>query len=174
MGMNDRQYLDLLEVRPWGFDCIYLLADPLSAIEEFDAQAVAQCARRLLDLTLRLRDKDVYLKLFLPDKVGEYLSYPEGVSFVTLEWDDARLRTMLQNRLKAASNGRVESLEQLCQPPDRRLDEQLIVMAGGSPRQLLCAGQALLEAHVETLHAGQAPESIPPLALDWALGMLES
>lgn len=80
---------------------------------------------------------------------------------VTVQWDQGRLKHLLNERLEVYSDGQIHDLVELCQetrvegghePSVRPLGEwieaEMMQLAQGSPRRLLIAVQLLCQAHV--------------------------
>jgi hypothetical protein len=144
-------YPDLLAYAlPRGFDCTYLLLDMLAAPKKPRLVAdVAKGLRQLLNLTIPLAAKGIYIKFFLPDTLRPDLGDLSAYEVTTLIWSPDTLAEMLNGRIRAA-NG--DSLTALCRPDVPRepdVDARLAQAANGSPRQLVRLGNELLRRHVE-------------------------
>ena len=99
-------------------------------------------------------------KFFLPLEL--YMPFSAILSkqlfHVIVAWDDARLRKLLENRIRAASNDVVSTLLQLIEDdvPDD-LETYLIVQSGLSPRYLIHLISKILEAHVGQSGSDELP-----------------
>jgi hypothetical protein len=164
-GMTEQEYLDLLAgAKPDGFEYLYLLADLPSAMVGPRAPATAHSLRPLLDLIVPLAARGVYLKLFLPDVLRRYLDDLTAYEVMSLTWSADDLTKMLEARFRRAGG---DGLGALCVPPDPDIDRQLAKAAGGSPRQLVRVGNALLKEHVRRT-SGE-----PGLSVEWVVSFLQ-
>lgn len=162
--MTEQEYLDLLaSARLAGFECIYLLVDLPNTTTGPRALVTAQALRPLLDLTIPLAARGVYLKGFLPDDLRRYLGYLTACEVTSLTWSAKDLTKMLESRFQITGGN---SLAALCVPPDPDIDRRLVEAANGSPRQLVRAGNALLEEHVR--RSGE-----PQFSAEWAVSFLQ-
>lgn len=121
-----------------------------------------------------LENLPVTFKFFLPIELATGL-LEHGVRFdryprYDLEWTDEMLKELLSNRLKMVSDGKIVSLGELAEeeigskgssakptgkpadshsdqaPLPKRLDDEIVRKASGSPRQLLMLGNLLFAA----------------------------
>ena len=151
--MTEEDYLELLGgAKPDGFQWLCLLGDLPAGASRLDASGVESALQPLIDLAVPMASRRVHLKLFLPKKLRQYLHDLGGCAEVSLTWNEDQLREMAANRFRAAGG---VSLGALGLPPDPDLDLALVEAAAGNPRQLVRAGNALLEAH---LGRGGAPK----------------
>lgn len=131
---------------------IYILVDP-----DHDIASDEEIAWRVLEpllstgRLLKLGEDQVAFKFFLGQR---FLSRARQIPWIErewlkrvciLEWSDEELRDLLRERLLLCSKGRYESLGQLSEVEG--LDEQVIRLAGGSPRQLIVICNELFEEH---------------------------
>jgi hypothetical protein len=140
----------LADALPRRFECMYLVLD-LSTIPTKPRIMTekARSLQRLLDLTIPMAARGVYLKLFLPDVLCPHLGDLSAHEVVTLTWSPDNLAKMLDVRIRAATG---VSLEALCGPDVSRepnLDVRLVHAANGSPRRLVRLGNELLRKHVQ-------------------------
>ncbi len=135
---------------PAGFESLYLILDlPAAPIKLRDKVSLAKHLQQLLDLTIPLAARGMYLKLFLPDTLRPHLDDLPACEVVTLTWDTDGLTEMLDARIRAANGDRLAAL---CGPDalgGPSLDDQLIRVANGSPRRLVHLGNKLLRTHVQ-------------------------
>jgi predicted MPP superfamily phosphohydrolase len=125
----------------------------LSALRlSFDEWCRIAQVHLILGLSKRLADKNIYLKVFMPESFRPYFGDLSSFNIVPLEWNKADLQTLLAERLKQASKVGSAStrsrLEDFCGPSARGMgiDEQLID-AVSTPRGLVYWGNQLLEIH---------------------------
>jgi hypothetical protein len=124
-----------------GYNSIYVLIDKVDETPLTDnPEGAYKLVKPLLaDLEL-LSLKGFGWKFFLWDKV-ESLYREDGarsdrVPIYNLKWDRIDLVTLLTQRLKAASGGKITSLSKLCPSLDH-LDTAVCIFANHSPRNLI-------------------------------------
>jgi hypothetical protein len=161
----------LADALPCRFECMYLVLD-LSTIPTKPRIMAekARSLRQLLDLTIPLAARGVYLKLFLPDVLRPHLGDLSAYEVVTLTWSPDNLADMLDVRIRAATGSSLAALCGSDVPTEPSPDVRLVKAANGSPRQLVRLGNELLK----TL-AQRAPEE-PTLSaeeIDNVLGPLD-
>jgi len=162
--MSERDLWDLLEGgTPAGIECMYLLADLPGQRTKSRTADLASLACCLLDMAVSLTSRGIYLKLFVPDQVRTELGDLGGCEETTLNWTPALLRHALDSRFRMAGG---DCLAALCIPPDPILDDLLVMVANGSPRRLVRAGNALLREHVRGSEDA-------PIGAEWALRFLQ-
>jgi hypothetical protein len=139
----------LAKAHPAGFECVYLILD-LTGIpaRPRTLERQARDIQQLIDMTVLLATRGVYLKLFLPEDLRPYLGDLSAFEVSSLTWSLDNLLSMLQSRIGAAHKS-YGTLRDLCDnvPVTPDLDEWLGCAAGGSPRRLVHLGNELLKAH---------------------------
>lgn len=136
-----------VNVRPTTYQHTYLIIDmteepnPTAKLE-----AVASKIQALLNWAIVLSNEQIYLKLFLPDQLQDYLEVNE-IPAETMRWTDRDLANMLKSRLTMAG---VDDFNQLfdAQSQSLELEKQLIQAAAGSPQRLIRLGNYLLQIHL--------------------------
>jgi hypothetical protein len=164
-------FVDL--VRHTGLKAIYVLVnrvDEVSPIAD-DLALTADFVEPLLaDLPL-MECPHAAFKFFLPMEAqpalaGKTIIRYDRLLFREIIWDEGTLAELLRQRLIAFSEGRVESLSDLCDEAEVRrswnLDQDLVQHAQGSPRNLLRLGEALLWNHTR-----RSGDSISLALDDW-------
>jgi hypothetical protein len=159
--LDVQTWLDLLSgALPHEFEHLYLLVD-ISHVMPGEERAAAAQLDPLVDLSVPLAARKVYLKMFAPESLGSYLGSLDGISLVTLNWRPDDLRQVLAQRIHQASRsgaaaGRY-SLQSLCDPDalGMKVDEQLIGFSK-TPRDIVRLGNRLLQIHIE--HAPNVPQ----------------
>lgn len=134
------------------YEALYILVDRLD-----ETTAGAEAAGRLLQpLTAGSLLQDVpnlALKFFLTLDLGQELLgklRQDRYHVETIKWDEASLRSMIEQRLTYYSNNRIEHFGQLCTTAARSSAlDRLIGRSQASPRTLLRLCEALLTHHVE-------------------------
>ncbi len=105
-----------------------------------------QSLQLLAEMAGPLSIRNTYLKLFMPEDLGNSLQPYWPLEPLLLQWSEEELRVMLGRRLSVASNGYVESLDSICSaqkyPPDP--DTWLVRSAQGAPRRLVELGNQML------------------------------
>ena len=135
-----------------GFKSIYVLIDKVDETEHTgnNAQNTYSLIRPLIrDLEL-LGLEGYAFKFFLWDKIEEFYrrdARPDRVPQYKLKWSRQELREVLSARLKAFSDGRISSIQQLLtSPPGFDVDDAICVMANGSPRNMIRICERILTA----------------------------
>ncbi len=101
-----------------------------------------------------LNAPNVAFKFFLPLEVGQNLHSianlrPDRLCTRIIDWDKPALEDVIRQRLIHYSNGKIESLGDLCVAAAKdRVTDRLIDASQGSPRTLLRLCQALIHTHV--------------------------
>ncbi|MFO3796571.1 MAG: hypothetical protein ACK8QZ_04710, partial [Anaerolineales bacterium] len=133
--------------RPGDLRSTYIIVDVPNLHRSVDWARRNYSLALLMELAGPLMTRNVNLKLFLPDIVQHYLQPCWPLEALSLEWSERDLRTMLEQRLRTASEGNVESLSGICSaqkyPPDP--DTWLVQSAKGSPRRLVQLGNQMLQ-----------------------------
>lgn len=162
-----RRVLDT--ARLWGFERVYVLLDGLDTWWRSESDMLD-----LLDPLLRLLPawgRRVSLKCFLPlplrDEVAARLARygvdAAALPVIVLAWTPERLRALLLERFRAAGARRLWLGDLVEEALRDEIDDQLIVVAAGSPRRLLLLVHELIEAHV-----GRLPVERPMTRAEWA------
>jgi hypothetical protein len=132
---------------------VYILVDSVDAHPE-TIQAPAEAFEwlcPLVDHSSTWVKRNVFLKLFLPEELGNFLqdkpnSLTIQIKSAKIKWTPERLVQMLQARVQVASGGKFGSLDAISSPVLHRVEETLIEKAAPIPRELLVlAGRVLLE-----------------------------
>ncbi len=163
-GTPRQDFQLFLELLPQlGIQGLYVLVDRLD--ETFALQNPATMAaflNPLLSDLILLNQPRVGFKLFLPINVLQALQRQprarlDRLHIFILEWNGQELRQVLQDRLDAFSNGRVQSLDALFEGAS--LNQMLIRYAWGCPRTLLLLADILLHQIYNTMiwQESQAP-----------------
>lgn len=155
------------------FQTIYLLIDGVDAYVE----STTNQRRRLSDLltpllhqTSQWASEHLFVKYFLPLDLLPAVKFAEmiqpgtitNLKLVAIEWNPTSLNTVLQERLRFASNGRFTNLDAICAPTLRGVHEKLLEVAGPLPREVLALAEYLLMAHVTRL---EEPALLEPIDL---------
>jgi len=159
-------------VRSLGFKAIYLLLDKLDETEQTgnDPEATYRLLRPLIrDLEL-LGLEGYGFKFFLWDKIEPYYredARPDRVHQYQLTWKMPSLQAVLTARLRAFSEGKVETFKSLLsEEPDYDIDPALCLLANGSPRNLIriCeriyAVQAEVDSNAEKIDLNSVDQGI--------------
>jgi hypothetical protein len=142
-------------VKKLGFKSIYILIDRIDETEQTGNNPEA--SYRLIQPII----KDLELlglngfgfKFFLWDKVEPYYrndARPDRVSQYRLGWNRTGLRGILEKRLKAYSQGKITSINQLVASPiELSIDDAICVMANSSPRNMIRFCETILSRQAE-------------------------
>lgn len=134
------------KARPADMKFTYLILD-VPTFQPTDGDPRLTSLKALLEMTGPLARQGVYLKLFLPERVGKEVlpSWPLPPIFLEA-WPESDLRQMLEKRLSRSGNGQVEALSAIWSeqeyPPDP--DTWLVQSAQGLPRRLVELGNQML------------------------------
>lgn len=145
-----RQFL----LGPLGFRSIFLLVDGIDAFAETnkDADQASRLILPLLDSISTFAEHNIFLKAFIPDTTADKLlrllpTLEQRAQLVELCWTKNLLADMVRRRVYAASSGAMGSLDALCSPGlrnvENRLAESLTVLL---PREMLLLSEKLMEA----------------------------
>ncbi len=147
-----RDFVCLVQIM--GIKAIYILVDrvdelPETAVDpEIGAALLAPLVTDLHLMELRGVAFKFFLPSFLADAVRSNLAVrTDRLPFERIEWDDAGLVKILQNRLRVYSDALFDSLEAISEPELKGIDEALARRAVGSPRNLLRLGEFLFDEH---------------------------
>jgi len=154
-------YVDLLAaymevVKAANVEVVYVLVDGVDELGTTAADPKA-CVALLEPLVSNLRVmefKRIAFKFFLTPVVAQLiLELPtvreDRFVYQRVEWSNAELANLLRARLEAFSDGRVSSLDPICSPDLRRLDELLVQYSQSSPRNMLRLGHLVLSEHAK-------------------------
>lgn len=159
------------------FEGLYLLIDGIDAYVE----SVTGGRRQLGDILAPLLTKTsawsfekFFPKYFLPADLVSGVRFSAllqpgtiiDLKLVSIEWTKENLNTVLQERLRFASQGRFTNLDAICAPTLRNVQEQLLEVAAPLPREVLALAEQLLLAHVARL---DEPALLEPIDLEMAI-----
>lgn len=137
----------LTRTHPFAFVNTYLLVD----IHTHDlatgyVNMIAQYVQRFMNLAAILATANIYLKLFLPDRLQPLLTIPPDMTQGTIRWSNYELRNLLIRRIHRMG---YTDFNQLFDTQSRLHDptERLIEAARGIPRRLITLGNHLLRQH---------------------------
>ncbi|GLV22127.1 hypothetical protein TomMM35A_19790 [Sphingobium sp. TomMM35A] len=141
-------------VRGFGFSAVYILVDRVDEIPQLlnDAESAFKFIEPLISDLYLLETKDCAFKLFLWDQIDAYLGASsfrgDRIPVYTLNWSQAELEDMLSKRLKAYSNGRVASLNNLKDSTvDWDLHKMACALGKGSPRDVIRLVGRIVDEH---------------------------
>ena len=135
---------------PLGFGDVLLLVDGLDGFPytEGDPAAIVRWLEFLLEQAEGWRSRRMFLKLFLPDSVGEFLDRASPASLkldvFTLHWTARKLAEMLQQRLRTATNSRIDSMNAFAAPHLPDAEEYVARQVRPYPRDTLVFVRRLL------------------------------
>ncbi len=138
----------LMDVLPaLGIEGVYLLVDELDEHPGLlSTDAIASFLEPLMEDLNLLKMPGLGIKFFLPREAMRSLMKRESIRWdrlpvYVLEWEDALLLQILQDRLGAFSRGIVSSLDAFSEIP---MDKTLVRESWGRPRTLILLGDLLL------------------------------
>lgn len=138
-----------------GYKCIYILVDRVDENAFTNASgsnAFRFIAPLLTDLQVLELDA-VSFKFFLWHLLlDDYrkVARPDRVKYYELQWNHEQLQTMLSERLKAHSSGRISSLSQICPVTGKwNIDHLVTLFAQGSPRNVIRICKAIVDQQSE-------------------------
>ena len=135
------------------YQSLYILIDRVDETSAGSDAAVDLLEPLISDKVL-LETPNVAFKFFLPLEVGQILHQvanlrPDRLCTRVIDWDKEALQDVIQQRLTYYSNGKIESLGNLCiSSAKAQVMERLIKASGNSPRTLLRLCRALIHNHV--------------------------
>jgi hypothetical protein len=138
----------------YDYDATYILVDGVDAYyQTYHHPAEAQgLIRDLIDNIDSWQAERIFLKFFLHEELFIFLSQslPKYDNYIKIEWTQETLVSMLQERLRVASEGDFASFDAISHPNlfdiEQRLVEQL---RAPLPREALVLAARLLVAHVQ-------------------------
>jgi hypothetical protein len=145
-----KEFIELL--RFLDFDAAYILVDCVDELPETadDPQAgVALLCSLIEDLAL-LEFPHLAFKFFLPTEMQPTVKSVIRTDRIMLRhvtWEEDELRRLLETRLRAFSDGRISSLNQISDVVLSDIDDRLIEQAVGSPRNLIRLGEFIFSEH---------------------------
>ncbi len=161
-GTLEEQISFLVKIAPvFGFKSTYILVDK---VDENSITGVASASLQfvrplLLDLGI-LEKPGMAFKFFLWDRIeadAREFSRPDRIKTYSLKWTDPQLKTMLSRRLAAHSRQKVQSLASIVELGRRvDIDDLVVRMSGGSPRNIIRIGKAILDQQGEIDSSGHA------------------
>lgn len=139
---------------PLGFRSIFLLVDGVDAFPETtnDTAQASSLILPLLESITQFAERSVFLKAFIPASTADHLlrllpALEQQAQLVELCWTQNLLADMVRRRVYVASSGAMGSLDALCGPSlrnvENRLAESLTVLL---PREMLLLSEKLMEA----------------------------
>jgi len=184
-GTLEEQIGFLVKIVPvFGFSSAYVLVDKVdeNPLTGGATSSLAFIRPLLSDLGI-LETKGMAFKLFLWDRIEAgalEFSRPDRVKTYRLQWSAPQLKTMLSRRLSAHSAGKVSSLASIVAlGRDIDLDDLVISLSGGSPRNIIRICKAIFDqqseldatsyvvseravlAGIEQIAAAMAAETVP-------------
>lgn len=140
-----------------GFSSVYILVDRIdeTQVTQNDSSSSFEFIKSLvLDLHI-LETKGTAFKFFLWDQIkNNYLSSgarTDRVPLYTLNWNLQEMSTMLSERLKAYSNGKVDTLNSLLSADaNYDLHRLVCILAVGSPRDMIRLSKAIIDEQTRT------------------------
>jgi DNA-binding response OmpR family regulator len=135
------------------YQSLYILVDRVDETSAGSDAAVALLKPLINDKVL-LETPNVAFKFFLPVEVGQALHRvanlrPDRLCTRVIDWDREALQDVVRQRLTYYSNGKIESLGNLCTSSAKaQVMDRLIKASGNSPRTLLRLCRALVHNHV--------------------------
>ena len=144
-----------------GFHSTYVLVDKVdenTLTGEKASAAFAFLKPILSDLPL-LEIHDLAFKFLLWDRLEEdarTIGRPDRIKTYVLKWATGQLKEMLSLRLKAHSEGRVSSLASITKVNSAiGVDELVVVLSGGSPRNIIRVCKAIFDQQSEVSHSSE-------------------
>ncbi len=151
------EFYDL--VKAAGFDTLFVLIDNVDGLPKTDGnpRACVELLSALVGTASLMSLPGVFFKLFLPLDTKPLLDRFRAFSTirsVKVEWSDEKLRQVLQERLKAATQEvrpPITSLDAVSEAKLRgRIDSELIKYSK-TPRDLMLLGREVFKAHIRQL-----------------------
>jgi hypothetical protein len=134
------------------FDAAYILVDCVDELPETaeDPQAGVDLLHPLLEDLALLELPNLAFKFFLPTEMQPAIKSIVRTDRIMLRhvtWEEDDLRRLLEARLRAFSDGRISSLNQVSDVGLKDIDTRLIRQAVGSPRNLIRLGEFIFSEH---------------------------
>jgi hypothetical protein len=155
VGTLEEQIRFLAGIAPkFGKCSVYVLVDKVdeNPLTGGAAASVAFIRPLLSDLVL-LETQGMAFKLFLWDRIENdalAFSRPDRIKTYKLQWSTSQLKTMLSRRLAAHSNNRITSLASVVTlSRNSDIDELVVLLSGGSPRNIIRICKAILDQQSE-------------------------
>jgi hypothetical protein len=139
-----------------GLPGVYILLDGLDNTRETanDPHFALACIQPLLAAAPAWAEQKVFLKLFIPEELGPAFTKSAKLFHpafrAEISWTPQRLIEMLQRRIFVASQGMVDSLDQISSPEISNLDRTLVSAVAPRPRDVLVTFQHLVRYHVQS------------------------
>lgn len=157
-----RYHLDRLSeiVQSLDFYCTYILVDRVDELDltSNDAKQTFAFVRPLLADLRTLETPGLAFKFFLWDETKPYIDETvrtDRVHLDVLTWSPKELEHMLSRRLRAHSQQRVHSIEQLaCENASSRWDPIIAQLAHGSPREMIVLMRRVVAEQTRTGDGG--------------------
>lgn len=159
-GATPQSIFDLFVglVRRLGFPSLFVLVDNVDEVDVVNNQPdlIARLVRPLVTSVRFLESKGLGIKLFLPEEAHAKLIgiRSDRIQPYRIEWNDQRLGTFLEARIRAYSDGRHERLDHVFEDY-ASLEPRLLRAAGRAPRNMLRVLDEIVREHCER-------ESPPP------------
>lgn len=138
------------------YDSIYILIDKVDEnnLTNTAANTYEFIAPLLKDLQI-LELKNYAFKFFLWDAILENyrkVARPDRIKYYELHWSKEQLLDMLSKRLKAYSQDKVLSLNQIFESTDFNIDSFLVDLSQGSPRTLIRICKEIVDQQSQINH----------------------
>lgn len=156
--------------KAWGFNQIFVLVDGVDA-QEREAAGMLNLVAPLLANLEQWQAQELFFYFFLTSEMEPPIRHTYGALlnrlaypplFHTLIWDKPTLTALLHQRLESAGSRELRFNALAQAELAGQLEDQLIETAQQSPRRLLEAVSALIDAHAQV-----APEQALFTAEDW-------
>jgi len=141
---------------------VYILVDKVdeNSLTTNDATAAFETIRALITDLPTLELKGIAYKFFLWDQLLDAFraqgGRPDRINVVELKWTVDELTQMLSRRLKAFSDEKIHSFNQIVDPKIKLdVHKMLAYLSNGSPRDMIRMGYEILSQHMRT-DAGEA------------------
>ena len=139
-----------------GFEAIYLVVDGVDAYLATmrDPKLGLRVLEPLLEQISPWTERGIYLKMLLPEELRRILpnDLTQAAEVAIIEWTPDSLVKIIQARLRAASNGRFDSLDKLSGRSIRNAEAELLKAVLHSsrqvPREMLVLMNRVLFEHV--------------------------
>jgi hypothetical protein len=145
------------------FEAMFILVDNVDGLSKTNRkpQFCANLLGELVGTTSLMSIDQVYFKFFLPLDTKPYMDKfqafeTQRVRSIIVEWGEDELHKVLQERLKAATNGRVDTVAAISVPEIQGKVDAELVQKAQVPRDLVNSGRKLFRKYnrkgvVETL-----------------------
>ncbi|MBI3164234.1 MAG: hypothetical protein HYZ24_06090 [Chloroflexi bacterium] len=136
-----------LVVRDLNFQSLHVLIDGADGESNYDPQAAAKQVNRLLEKAARWQEQGIYLKLFLPLEMEEFVA--SNWHRIHIEWTPALLAKVIEQRVYVASGGNFNSLSGAGGIGLRNvpIEQELAEAVAPLPREIIFIAHRLFEAY---------------------------